>query len=244
MWRHIGIVTVAWIVLTTALEIVVASVDIYPVAASEEAGVIDKAFQTLLYLAVPVFTLVIAVTGYSLLCFRGRGPADEGYPFRRHTGVSVAWLTITASLAIFVIFNPGLTGLKELATHPATQLKIEIEAEQWHWNVSYPQYGVTIEEAKEMFLPVGQVVNVELTSSDVIHSFWVPAFRLKQDAVPGQVHSLYFTPNRTGNFDEDFNYRVQCAELCGTGHPRMRMWVAVVEPQEFEEWIMEIKAKQ
>ncbi|MDP2730815.1 MAG: cytochrome c oxidase subunit II [Dehalococcoidales bacterium] len=244
MWRHIGIVTAAWVVLTTVLEMVVANVNIYPVAASEEANLIDEAFQTLMYLAIPVFTLVVVIIVYSLLRFRGRGPADEGSPFRRNTGVAIAWLTITAGLSIFVIFNPGLTGLKELASHPAAQLEIQVEAEQWHWNVSYPQYGVYIEEAEEMFLPAGQAVRVELTSTDVIHSFWVPAFRLKQDAVPGQVNNLYFTPNRIGNFDEDFMYRVQCAELCGTGHARMRMRLAVVEPENFEEWIAQIKAEQ
>ncbi len=244
MRRHIGIVTVVWVALTVVLEIVVARIDIYPVAAAEEARVIDEAFQTLMFLAIPVFTFVVVVMGYSLLHFRGKGPADEGYPLRRHTGVAVAWVAITTGLSIFVIFNPGLIGLSKLEFSPPVELEVNVEAEQWHWKVSYPQYGVTIDEAKEMFLPVGRRVHIELTSRDVIHSFWVPAFRLKQDAVPGQVHSLYLTPNRTGSYDDDFMYRVQCAELCGTGHPRMRIRLAVVEPQEFEEWIAQFEAKQ
>jgi cytochrome c oxidase subunit 2 len=82
-------------------------------------------------------------------------------------------------------------------------------------------------------------VKFEITGTDVLHSFWVPAFRMKIDAVPGKVTTLYVTPTVVGAFDDDPNMRVQCAEICGTGHARMRTQVVVVEPDEFEEWLAE-----
>ena len=113
-------------------------------------------------------------------------------------------------------FNPDFLGLAKLEVFPSVELEVNIEAEQWYWNVSYPQYGVTIDEAKEMLLPIGRRVHVELTSKDVIHSFWVPAFRLKRDAVPGQVNSLYMTPTLIGRYDYDFMYRApQNADAAG-----------------------------
>ncbi len=237
MWRHAGFVALIWIILTAALEILALNINIFPVAASEEAILIDESFQLLLLMAIPVFTFVIVFLGYSLLVFRGTGEIKHNPARQGLNRVAVAWLIVTSVLAVFVIFNPGFVGMNKLESNNTYDLEMKVEAVQWHWNFSFPEYGVTLNNAREIRLPVGRRVRVELTSQDVIHSFWVPAFRLKQDAVPGRVATLYFTPNRTGSYNEDFNYRVQCAELCGTGHDGMRTPLAVVQPDEFEEWI-------
>lgn len=195
-------------------------------------------------LSLPVFTFVVAVLVYSILRFRGRGPTEEGHPFRSHTGVAVAWLMITSALAIFVVIHPGLTGLAQLHADQTHDLEVQVIARQWNWSLIYPQYDLTLRRADEMILPLGRRVRIEVTSEDVVHAFWVPAFRLKTNAVPGLVTTLHLTPNRKGDFASDFNYRVQCAELCGTGHASMDMRLAVVEPSEFEAWIAQTKARQ
>ncbi|MBI2911334.1 MAG: cytochrome c oxidase subunit II [Chloroflexi bacterium] len=83
---------------------------------------------------------------------------------------------------------------------------------------------------------MGRPVRFEITATDVIHSFWVPSFRTKIDAVPGMITVVYATPDRTGSFQEDYHFRVQCAELCGLGHGIMATPVVVVEPSQFEAW--------
>ena len=117
---------------------------------------------------------------------------------------------------------------------------IELEAVQWHWNITFPEYGVTLDSATELVLPVGQSIKFEITSRDVIHSFWVPAFRMKQDAIPGQVTESYVTPTELGTFGTDSEMRLQCAELCGTGHARMYVPIRVVSVAEFEAWIAQM----
>jgi len=89
----------------------------------------------------------------------------------------------------------------------------------------------------EIVLPVDRRVRFEVTSTDVVHSFWVPAFRMKVDAVPGLTTTVYITPNRTGSLADDNGFRLQCAELCGFGHYVMGVPVRVVEQGEFEAWI-------
>ena len=117
-------------------------------------------------------------------------------------------------------------------------LVVELEARTFAWRVSYPSLNIS-RLRKEMVLPVGKHVRFDVTSKDVIHSFWISAFRVKIDAVPGLVTTEYATPDRTGSFEDDFNLRLQCAELCGVGHATMTMPVRVVEQGEFDAWVAE-----
>lgn len=242
MRRHLRTAFILWIILTVVGEILALSVNIYPLAGAEEAEIVDSAFRLLMILGVPVFTFVLAALIYSAYHFRVQGePAEDGPPIHSNQPVAIAWLVITSALAVFVIFNPGLKGLAELRANPNADLIVQVEAQQWNWTIAYPQYDVTIEKAQALLLPAHQRVKFEVTATDVVHSFWIPAFRTKIDAVPGMTTVAYTTPNRIGELDDDFNYRVQCAELCGTGHARMRMEVEVIELDEFETWIDKVK---
>lgn len=255
MRRDAWIVVILWIVLSVVGELLALNANIYPAAAAEEAEHLDAAFRTLMMLGIPVFVFVVVILGYSVARFRtANGPLEEGPPIHGNRLFSVAWLVITSALAFILFYNPGYTGLVYLRSNPNADLVVKVEAAQWHWHVSYPQYDLTItskpvsfdrmEKNTVLALPADRRVKFEITSADVIHSFWIPAFRLKQDAVPGMVTTMYVTPNRTGEFEQDFNFRVQCAEICGTGHPRMNMRLAVLEPAEFEEWIAAQKKMQ
>lgn len=238
MKRDFLIAAILWIVLTAAGIFLVLQTNIFPARAAEEAEIIDDAFQLLLLLGTPVFTFVIAGLVFSVIRYRQSSETPEdGQPIHTNRFVTWIWFAVTSGLAVFIVFNPGLKGIHELRSNPNADLVVEIEARKWAWNYSYPEYGVKIEEAEELVLPVDQRVRFEITSMDILHSFWIPAFRMKIDAVPGQTNVLYATPNQIGSFDDDFNVRVQCAELCGSGHPRMRTGLRILEQEEFEAWI-------
>ncbi len=229
-----------WVVLTALGLWWAFTADLFPMAAAEEAEIIDNAFRFLLILGMPVATLVLAILFYSFIRFRTEADStEEGPPLRTNKLITWSWFVVTSALAIYAIINPGLTGLTELSADRSEDLVVQVEAQQWHWKVTYPQHGVTYDRALQLALPVDTRVKFELSSTDVIHSFWIPAFRMKMDAVPGRTSEMYVTPTEIGTFDEDSNLRVQCAELCGTGHPLMSMDVVVLEPDEFEQWLTE-----
>lgn len=244
MTRHFVAAGLLWIVLTALGELLLAFVNPMPRGASEESAVVEGAFSLLAALAVPVFAFVLSVLFYSVLRFRAAGPDADGYPIHSNVTVATLWLVISTALAVYVIFNPGLSGLAELWRPRPAELLVRVAAQQWNWTVSYPQYRVTIKKAKEVPLPVGKRVLFEITSNDVVHSFWIPAFQLKMDAVPGITTTLALTPVLQGNFDDDPGYRVQCAELCGTGHATMFAAVRAMDPKQFEDVMEKLKAQQ
>lgn len=234
--RDIVVFAAAWLVLSVVLEWWAVGARVHPVGASEEAEIVDGAFDLLLYLGIPVFTFVLVFLIYAVVRFRSGD--EDGPPIHTDGRFVYSWVAITAGLAIFVTINPGLTGLAELAADDADpDLTVEVVAEQWSWTIEYPEYGVRLVGADELVLPQGQRILLRVTSTDVIHSLWIPAFRIKADAVPGRTHDVYLTPTENGSFQGDPNFRLQCAELCGTGHARMRTDVRVVSDGEFESWI-------
>jgi cytochrome c oxidase subunit 2 len=189
-----------------------------------------------------VASTVLAFLFYSFFRFRAsQGTDEDGPPIRTNQPLAIGWFVVTTALAVFVVFNPGLKGMNELNANPNGDLVIQVEGEQWHWNVTYPQYELSYQRALQIALPVDTRVKFEISSKDVIHSLWIPAFRLKEDAVPGRTTEMVITPTETGTFAQDPNFRVQCAELCGTGHPRMQMEVLVMEAEEFDRWVDEAK---
>jgi cytochrome c oxidase subunit 2 len=248
MRRHMWIVAISIVLIAVAAEALVLNARLYPaVAATEEAVHLDEAFRRLVVLAVPVFTFVVVVLGYSIWRFRADSDAvQDGPAIHGHQLFSVAWLIVTTVLAGILFYNPGLTSWFYLQADASADMVVEVEAAQWHWHVTYPEYDLSVKSSPTgwelmannavLALPAGRRVKFEITSADVIHSFWIPAFRMKVDAVPGKTTTMYVTPSRTGTFADDINYRVQCAEMCGTGHPRMNMQVAVMEETAFEEW--------
>lgn len=226
-----------WLALVIVLEVVWFSIEILPRQYAEEAKIIDDAFNLLTVLGIPVFSFVVAMLIYSAIEFRSRGDASEdGPPIKTSKPVVVTWLVVTSALAIFILINPGLVGLAELRANPEADLVIGVEGQRWQWVATYPN-GAEVRD--ELVLPVDARVRFEVTSVDVLHSFWIPGFRMKIDAVPGLTTSVFITPTELGNFADDTALRLQCAELCGIGHTRMVMPVRVVEQAEFQAWMAE-----
>lgn len=224
-----------WAALTAAGLAWAASADLHPFGASREARISDDAFDLLLLLSVPVMAFVLVVGGYAIARDRARGSDEDGPPVRRNRAFELGWLLVTSALAVLVIITPGFTGLDELAAEPEPDMIIDVQGERWSWEFTY--VDMDRRTRGTLVIPVDTRIMFRVTSTDVIHSFWIPAMRIKVDAVPGQVTKTMLTAEELGTFEDEAGLRVQCAELCGVGHARMWTDVRVVSQEEFEAFI-------
>jgi cytochrome c oxidase subunit 2 len=216
-------------VLAAAIASAVALIpDWLPKSASDEAGRIDFVFWFVTGICIFVFAIVAAVSVMAMVKFRVRPDDDsDGPPVHGHTGLEIAWTAVPALLVTAIAIVSSIVLAKNDAAG-ASPLRVNVTAQQFFWSYTYPGYGN--KRSSILRLPVNRSVVLRMTSKDVIHSFWVPAFRQKQDTVPGIHPTLHITPNKIGT------YRVICAELCGLGHALMRSRVIVMEPEAFETW--------
>jgi cytochrome c oxidase subunit 2 len=206
--------------ITTAVAVLIPWL---PESASEESGRIHFVYWFTTAIAIAVFATVVAVLAYSVLKFRARPDDDsDGPPTHGHTTLEIVWTAIPAVLvtAISVVSAVVLAQNSDAGSDP---LVVKVKAQQFAWSFTYPNgksYG-------SLTLPKGRHTKLDITAQDVIHSFWVPEFSQKQDAVPGQHTTIVVTPTHLGTFP------VVCTELCGLGHALMRSHVEVVAPAKF-----------
>jgi cytochrome c oxidase subunit 2 len=209
----------------------------FPTSASTQSHSIDTLYDVLLIVSVPVFVLVEVVVLFSVWKFRMR-PGEElkdGPPIHGNTRLEIIWTAIPAILMV------GLSGyaygvLRHIEKNQPNAMKVQVTGQQFTWTFQYPQAGGKMISSPQLYLPKGKPVYFNIKARDVIHSFWVPAFRLKSDAVPGITTHVRVTPNRLGN------YAVVCAELCGLGHAAMRQTAHVITPAAFQAWISRQRA--
>jgi len=199
-----------------------------PTAAGKEADRIDFVYWFTTVIAIAVFAVVIAVLIYSIWKFRAPSPDDweDGPPIHGHTKLEIVWTAIPAVLvtAISIVSAVVLAQNGQAGPDP---LLVKVHAQQFAWEFTYPngkKYGF-------MTVPAGRSVKLELNSTDVIHSFWVPQLSQKQDAVPGITTSIIVTPTKVGT------YPIICTELCGLGHSLMRSHIDVVTPAHYTAWV-------
>lgn len=234
--REWVLVAALWAAVTALLEIPTWNAFLLPRGYAEEATVSDDAFRFLVRVAIPVFAAVVSTMVVAVARFRTRGvPTEDGEPIRHGRRVAGVWLGVTSSLAVMLIIHPGLTGLAEIQGEPTADLTVRLEGARWFWTVTYPESNVT--SRAELVLPAERRIKFEASSKDVIHSVWIPAFRLKVDAVPGRVTVVRATTTKPGTTDDSDQLRLQCAEMCGLGHATMRLTVRVLPPAEFDRWL-------
>jgi cytochrome c oxidase subunit II len=225
--------------IASALGIALALViDWFPIAASKEAKPIDTLWDVLLIASVPVFVLVETIVLYSAIKFRMK-PGDElkdGPPIHGNTKLEIFWTAIPAILLVGLCTYAYVV-LTDIEEAPASgqQLNVRVVGEQFTWTFFVERDGKEV-KANQLYLPNNQPVYFTVQSKDVIHDFWVPAFRMKIDAVPGIDTHLRVTPNRLGE------YPVVCAELCGLGHSTMRQTAHVLNQNEWEKKMDELAA--
>jgi cytochrome c oxidase subunit 2 len=202
--------------------------DWLPKPASDEAGRIDFVFWFVTGICVFIFAIVASVLVYAVLKFRAKPDDDsDGPPIHGHTGLEIVWTAVPAILVTAIAIVSAIVLAKDDA-EGANPLRVDVTAQQFFWSYSYPEFDN--KQSAVLRLPVNRSVVLRMTSKDVIHSFWVPEFRQKQDLVPGIHPTLHITPNKLGT------YPVICTELCGLGHALMRSRVVVMEPEAFERW--------
>jgi cytochrome c oxidase subunit 2 len=199
-----------------------------PANESKEGTRIDFVFWVVVAICIAVFAVVAAITIYSVVKFRARPDDDsDGPPIHGHTGIEIAWTAIPTIL-VTVIAILSAVALADNGKLQANRLQVDVTAQQFAWHFKYPQYGGF--QTSELRLVEGRQVELNLRALDVIHSFWVPEFRQKQDAVPGIVTHLPITPTKVGR------RTLICTELCGLGHALMRAPVIVMKADAFDRW--------
>jgi cytochrome c oxidase subunit II len=202
-----------------------------PTSASEEFDRIQDIYWFATVMSIVIFALVSAVVVYSV--WKWRVPPDddaEGPPIHGHTGLEIVWTAVPAILVIALGVVSAFV-LSENGEARDDALQVKAIGQQFAWKFEYPAYGEF--SSGELVLPVGRQAHFTMEAVDVLHSFWVPNFGQKMDAVPGIETEINVTPTRVGE------YEVVCAELCGLGHATMRAKARVVTQAEFDEWVEE-----
>jgi cytochrome c oxidase subunit II len=205
---------------------------LFPAGASTMAGEVDSLFYFLCALSFAVSLLLAGLLFFFAVRYRARGEKRERM---RGAGVDEAdvkrieYLWIGGPLVVFlVIFYWGAKLFAAMATPPPDAMQVFVVGKQWMWKA---QHLGGRREINELHVPVGRAVKLTMTSEDVIHSFYVPAFRVKTDVLPGRYTTMWFQPTKAGE------YHLFCAEYCGTKHSGMIGKVIVMEPRDFQAWL-------
>jgi len=220
-----------------------------PDQASTEGGRIDFVFWFVTAICIGIFSVVASLSVYSLIKFRAKPDDDsDGPPIHGHTGIEITWTVIPLVLVLSMIIVSSVA-LARNDRDPAGSMRVEILGQQFAWVVAYPPEGARedmdgfvcftrgsgqvderCKSSPNLMLPLDRPARLHLTAREVIHSFFVPEFRQKQDAVPGLKTEITVTPTKLGNFP------FVCTELCGLGHALMRTRAIVLPESEFESW--------
>lgn len=237
--RHYVIVGILVIVVTILTYVGLDKVHLLPVAASLQAGSIndvgsiDWLWNWEVVVMSFLFALIVVPMAYSLIVFRRRkGDTSDAEHIEENTTLEITW-TVLPLILVFTFAYMGAYSLGYIRRVDPNAVTIKVKAQQFTWTFEYPEYGFF---SKELHLPVDQQVVLKMESADVIHSFWVPEFRVKQDVVPGRVTEYRITPILVGA------YKVRCAELCGASHAFMESPVIVDTQVDYDAWIAEQQA--
>jgi cytochrome c oxidase subunit 2 len=228
--KHFVAVIILIAIVTVALANGLNSIQLLPTRASAEGLPIDWLFGLHIQVIAFLFALIMVFMIYSALVFRRKkGDNEDGAFFHGNATLEIVWTVVPLVVVLYFAYLGAVT-LNDITSPGQDELVVEVTASQWSWRFDYPDLGLS---STELNLPLGRTTHFKVTSTDVIHSFWVPEFRVKQDTVPGMVKSIRVTPTQLGN------YKIRCAELCGLDHTTMLANVNVMMPSEFENWVNE-----
>jgi cytochrome c oxidase subunit 2 len=227
--RHYVIVGVLIILLTPLIYLCIQASNLMPIEASVQSIPVDWMWNMDMGAISFLFALIMVPLIYSLIVFRRRkGDTSDAEHIEGNTKLEITWTAIPLVVVVIYAYLGAYT-LGETRVVDPNALVINVTAHQWDWSFDYPE-GFT---SNELHLPINQQVVLKMQSLDVIHSFWVPEFRIKQDVVPGHITEYRITPDLLGS------YTVRCSELCGASHAYMERPVIVTSQSDYDAWIKE-----
>jgi cytochrome c oxidase subunit 2 len=200
---------------------------LYPEQASNFAPHVDA---LMLFISAICLFFAVAITATVIFFFfkyRRKAPSDVGVPIHGNAILETAWIVVPLFLAMGM-FAWGAVVYVDFRNAPKDTLDIYVIGKQWMWKVQQPN---GLREINELHVPIGRNVRLVMASEDVIHDFFVPAFRVKMDVVPGHYNTMWFRPTVAGR------YHFFCAQYCGTNHSVMGGWVTVMEPSDYAAWL-------
>jgi cytochrome c oxidase subunit II len=207
-----------------------------PTSVTDQGRVVNDLWNVFLVPAIVVAAIVWGLITIAILRFRRRAstPSEPPPQIAGHTGLEVVWTVIPIAI-VAVLFFLTVGAVNRIYGRTDGGIDVNVTAFRWQWQIDYPADGVSVvglpDVPAEMVVPVGEPVHVTLTSPDVIHSFYVPVFLFKRDAIPGRPNTFEFT------VEEEGTYRGQCAEFCGVNHDRMTFAVKAVQRADYETWL-------
>ncbi|MCI0182168.1 MAG: hypothetical protein OWR52_12965 [Acidibacillus sp.] len=253
--------TISWIVVSVLGEMGVHALfqkGLYYYTATTQAVDGEAAFAFILTILTPVFAFIVVMIIYSMIRFRARDqeirPSRKQF-YNNKAFVSI-WITISIVLNLMFFVHPTASAVEQMfnserARYNSHDLIVNVTARQWQWFFNYPQYNIAQAQDSNgnsiLYLPANRTVKFVLRSYDpmhtydpyigVVHGFWIPAFGLKQDVIPGETRYLYVHTTKITSFEVNPMVRVQCTEVCGPGHPFMEAPVHIVSSSDFLKFV-------
>jgi len=201
-----------------------------PEQASTSGHYTDDIFYVLMGLSVISFIILIGVIIFFLIRYKRRKEGEKTGNFTESHAIEIFWIVIP-TIVFVAIAIWGWQAYRVLEYPPKDAYVVQVTAKQWSWEFGHTYGDKEVKNTADLYVPVGRPVALEMTSLDVVHSFFVPAFRIKKDVVPGMKTRVWFEAKHTGDFD------VYCTEFCGTAHSRMLAKIHVMEAGEFDSWL-------
>ncbi len=211
-----------------------------PENVSTFGGEIDSLFYFIYYLTGTVLVLVTVITIIFLILYRHRAGRRAVY-CHGNTTIEITWTVIPTIILLILSFVSASTWAKIKVNAPPSDFEVKVTGKQFNWEIVYPgpdkKFGTPddLKVDNDMHVPVNKVIRIRLSSQDVIHSFFLPNLRVKQDAIPGREILVWFEAIKTGK------YELPCAELCGFGHSGMVGWLYVDTPEDYAKWVQQVR---
>jgi len=205
-----------------------------PEQASTAAHSVDITFALINWICYFFFAAIVSSLVFFCVKYRRKSHVMVTDGPTHNTTIEIVW-TVLPLLLVIVIFVVGMRGYLDLQVAPEGCYEVQVTAQKWSWTFDHPQYGAT--QVAELTVPLGRPVRLLMTSKDLIHSLWIPSFRVKMDVIPGRYTSLWFEATKLGVF------QLNCTEYCGKGHSEMLAKVHVVPADEFEPYMVKLASE-
>ncbi len=213
--------------ISNGVPLAAAVIPVQPPVASTIAQGVDNVYYFLTGLTLFFTVLIFSIIFYFMIKYRRRSPDEIPPETAENLPLELAWTIIPSVICVFIFVWASALYVRN-ARPPAASTEIFVIGKQWMWQIQHPEGP---REINELHVAVGEPVQLTMTSQDVIHDFYIPAFRIKKDVLPGRYTSIWFQPTETGTF------HLFCAQYCGTDHSVMIGWVYVMSPDDYAAWL-------